>query len=206
VHYDLGHAYMTLPDIGNLDAAEAAYRRSLDLADSNDALHRSMCVEYIGTVHYRRFLRAHEQGMSGQALLTHAQAAEKCFQQALDLCPARALTKLGAYHLQLANLYREVAQLESAREHYEKGVQLYERIGERHGAGVTRLNMAIMHLYAANLEESQGGQRYYLLRAQAYAQAALRDFQRYQGRAADEEADAQQLLDDIEQRLAELAK
>jgi hypothetical protein len=44
-------------------------------------------------------------------------------------------------------------------------------------------------------------QRDLLHRAQAYAQAALRDFQHYQGRAAKDEADAQQLLTEIGQAL-----
>jgi hypothetical protein len=46
--------------------------------------------------------------------------------------------------------------------------------------------------------------REFLPRAQAYAQAALRDFQHYQGRAADMEAKVQRLLDGIAQALAEL--
>ena len=40
--------------------------------------------------------------------------------------------------------------------------------------------------------------------AQAYAQAALRDFKHYEGRAADMEARAQQLLNGIAQALAGL--
>jgi hypothetical protein len=47
-------------------------------------------------------------------------------------------------------------------------------------------------------------QRDLLHRAQAYAQAALRDFQHYQGRAAKEEADAQELLARIAQALEAL--
>ncbi|MFL6213823.1 MAG: hypothetical protein ACJ74J_07985 [Blastocatellia bacterium] len=47
-------------------------------------------------------------------------------------------------------------------------------------------------------------QRAFLLRARAYAEAALRDFKHYQGRAAKDEADAQSLLDSINQDLAEL--
>jgi len=43
-----------------------------------------------------------------------------------------------------------------------------------------------------------------LLRAQAYAEAALRDFKTYQGRAAADEANAQQLIAAIEQALAAL--
>jgi hypothetical protein len=54
--------------------------------------------------------------------------------------------------------------------------------------------MAVMYLQAAEREAASPGQRDLLLRAQAYAEAALRDFQHYQGRAAADEARAQQLL------------
>ena len=46
-------------------------------------------------------------------------------------------------------------------------------------------------------QPSPQARRDYLLRAQAYAQAALRDFQHYHGRAAADEAKAQGLLDQI---------
>ncbi len=67
-----------------------------------------------------------------------------------------------------------------------------------------RFNIVLMCTQAAELEESPARQRNPRLRAQAYAQAALRDFQHYEGRAAANEAKAQQLLDRIEQRLAAL--
>ena len=44
--------------------------------------------------------------------------------------------------------------------------------------------MALMYLEAAEREATPSRQRDLLHRAQAYAQAALRDFQHYQGRAA----------------------
>jgi len=45
-----------------------------------------------------------------------------------------------------------------------------------------------------------------LFRARAYCEAALRDYQHYQGRAAKDEARTQTLLDDIDQELAKLAQ
>jgi hypothetical protein len=64
--------------------------------------------------------------------------------------------------------------------------------------------MAIMYLEAAEREATPSRQRDLLHRAQAYAQAALRDYQHYQGRAAKDEADAQQLLAGIAQALTKL--
>jgi hypothetical protein len=61
-----------------------------------------------------------------------------------------------------------------------------------------------MYLHAGGREATPARQRDLLPRAQAYAQAALRDFQHYQGRAAADEAKARQLLDHIAQTLTKL--
>jgi hypothetical protein len=96
-----------------------------------------------------------------------------------------------------------VGQTERAREHYEKRIQLAEQTGDHYRAGATRGNIAIMYLQSAERESASARKRDLLDRARAYAQAALRDYQHYQGRAADLEAEAQQLIDDIDQSLAE---
>jgi len=49
-HHNLGHAFMQIPAIRDLDAAEAAYRRSFALHDPSDALGRSRCIKQIGMV------------------------------------------------------------------------------------------------------------------------------------------------------------
>ena len=59
-----------------------------------------------------------------------------------------------------------------------------------------------MYVNAADREPGPPRRRDLLHRAQAYAQAALRDFRHYQGRAAADEADAQQLIGAIGQALA----
>ena len=43
-HFNLGHAYKNIPAIRDLDAAEAAYRRSLDGWAENDLLNRSKTI------------------------------------------------------------------------------------------------------------------------------------------------------------------
>ena len=62
--------------------------------------------------------------------------------------------------------------------------------------------MAQMYEQSAYAQDSPNRRRDLLHRAQAYAEAALRDYQSYQGRAAADEADAQQLIADIDQALA----
>lgn len=204
--FNLGHAYKDVPDIRDLDAAEAAYQRSLDLHDPNDALGRSRCIKQIGMVHHERFGEARRQKKPTNTLLRHANAAEERYLKALDLCPASAMVDLGPMHNQLGILYQNVGQTDRAREHYEKDVQICEQTGDRYGAGQTRFNIAVLYLEAAGQKETAARQRDLLLRAQAYAQAALSDYQHYKDRAAADEATAQQLLDAIGQSLAKLAE
>lgn len=61
-----------------------------------------------------------------------------------------------------------------------------------------------MYLRSAGSEGQPAQKRASLLRARAYAEAALRDFQHYQGRAAELEAKTQGILDRITQSLAKL--
>lgn len=195
---------MRFPDIRDLDAAEAACQRSLELRDPNDALGRSRCIKQIGMVHHERFREAGEQDQPPETLAKHGQAAEEHYQQALDLCPASAIADLGPMHGQLGMLYAQVGQAEDAREHLEKAAQCFEQTGDRYRAGVVRHNIANMYADAAEREETPARRRDLFLRAEAYAQAALRDFQHYEGRAAADEAKAEQLLDRIGKALAKL--
>jgi hypothetical protein len=64
--------------------------------------------------------------------------------------------------------------------------------------------MALMYARAAVGQAQRSKQRDHFLRARAYVEAALRDFQHYQGRAAAEEARVQGLLSQIDQGLANL--
>jgi len=203
-HFNLGHAYLTLPDISNLDLAEAAYQRSLDLFDLNDALGRSRCIHQIGMVHHARCDEAQKKSEPMETLLRHARAAEKYYQEALDLCPTSAVSDLGSGHSQLGVLSAQVGQTDLAREHLEKAIQISQQTGERFSAGRRRINMAIMYRRAAHREAAPPRRRDLLLRGQAYAEAALRDFQHFQGRCAAEEARVQGFLDMIGKDLAKL--
>lgn len=198
-HFNLGHAYKDLPAIRDLDAAEAAYRRSLALHDPSDALGRSRCIKQIGMVHHERFGEARQRGEPDVVLLQYAQAAEQHYRQALALCPPSAVVDLGPLHNELGRLYADVGQIEPAREHYERAAQYFEQAGNRYHAGFTRYNLALMYRDAAERDPARRGDL--LRRARAYAAASLRDFQHYQGRAAADEADAQGLIDDIERAL-----
>jgi len=200
---NLGLAYKDIPAIRDLDSAESAYRRSLDLSDPNDALQHSKCLQAIGMVYHQRFDAALARGEPETVLLDQAQSAETHLLRALALCPVGAIADLGPMHNELGNLYHAVGQTERAREHYEQAVQLAERVGDRYSAGKIRFNLAVLYLDSAEREAALPRRRDLLHRAQAYAQSALRDFGHYQGRAADLEAQAQQLIDSIARSLAE---
>jgi tetratricopeptide (TPR) repeat protein len=202
-HFNLGHAYLTLPAIRDLDAAEATYQRSLELMHPNDSVKRAVGFQQIGMVHHERFREARGRGAPDETALRHAQAAEQHYRQALALCPPSAIANLGPMHNQLGNLYDDVGQTELAREHYEKRVQLAEQTGDRYGAGQTRYNLALMYREAAGREPAAARRRDLLRRAAAYAAASLRDYQHYQGRAADMEAKARRLIEIIEGELRE---
>ena len=204
VEFDLGHAHKDLPAIRDLEAAEAAYQRSLDLHDPNDSLGRSMCIKQIGTVHHERFLDACKSNEPVEVLQRHAQAAEKLYLEGLRLSSKDTLTNLAPLHNCLGALYADVGQLDKARAHYELDAQYEEKAGNHFGAGQTRFNIALMYFRSATGEQQPSRQRASLLRARAYAEAALRDFQHYQGRAAETEVNAQSLLDDINQALAKV--
>jgi tetratricopeptide (TPR) repeat protein len=203
-HFNLGHAYKDIHAIRNLDAAEAAYQRSLTLCNSNDTLARALVIKQIGMVHHKRFNESRQRSEPAETVLKHAQAAEQHLQQGLALCPPSAIADLAPMHGALGDLYRDVGMTEQARESYEKSIQYDEQIDNRYRAGGNRLSIAFVYLEAAGRESAPSRQRDLLHRAEAYAQAALRDYQHYQGRAAKEEHDAQQLLAAIAQALAKL--
>lgn len=202
--YNLGHAYKDLPAIRDLEAAEAAYQRSLDLRNPNDVVGGSMSINQIGMVHHDRFREARQRKEPTETLRRHAQAAEERYLEGLRLCPEDALTLLAPIHNALANLYCEIGQFDEARAHYEQSAQYDEKAGDHFGSGQTRYNMALMYVRGAEREKQPSQVRDSLLRARAYAEAALRDFRQYQGRVAEDEADARRLLHRINQALAEL--
>ena len=202
--FNLGHAYKDIPGIRDLDAAEAAYQRSLDLHDQTDALGRSKCIGAIGMVHHARFHEARKCNEPEETLLRHLQAAEQHYLDGLRLCPKDALNDLAPKHNALGVLYADVGQLDKAREHYELDAQYEEKTGNRFGAGQTRFNIAVMYVRAASNEDQPIQERASLLRAHAYAEAALRDFQHYEGRAAKDESKVKGLLKGVNQLLANL--
>lgn len=202
--YNLGHVYKDLSDIRDLDAAETAYRLSLDLWNPNDALGRSRCIKQIGMVHHERFREARRRGEPVEALLRHVQVAEEHYLEALRLRPEDAIIEVATMHGTLASLYADIGLFDDSRKHYEQSAQYYEMSDNHFRAGQIRFNIAITYLQMAEREKQPSQQRANLLRARAYVEAALRDYKRYQGRAAAEEAQAERMLKAINQGLSQI--
>ncbi|MGO9566439.1 MAG: hypothetical protein ACLP5H_02750 [Desulfomonilaceae bacterium] len=203
-HFNLGNAYLQIPDIRDVDAAEAEYQRALNLCDPHDALGRSRCIDQIGLVHRERFEEARRRGEPSDTLLRHWQVAEQHSQQALALCPPSAIVDLATVHAHLGNLYSDFGKMEVAQAHIEKALEILQPTGDRCHTGKLRHNMAAVYGTAAHREKLPARKRDLFLRSQDYARAALRDFQHYQCRCAADEAKARKLLDDIEEDLVRL--
>lgn len=204
VQWNLANAYKNLPDIMDLDAAEAAYLRSLKLLGPNDNWGRSKCIRQLGVVHVRRLKDAQMRNEPEEVWRRHAEAAEASYLEALRLCPADGVEDVSLVHNNLGNLYLTIGNPTRARDHYELKAQLDERAGNRHGAGQARFNLALV--YGEMAETIEHSRQLHLERARLYAEAALRDFASYGGRAAQDESDTRHLIERFDKQLSSLGE
>jgi tetratricopeptide (TPR) repeat protein len=193
--YNLGRAYMELPALRDLDAAERWYRRDLELEDPHDRMGRAQCLIALGHVNQERFkeVRTADQSINvpNDQLTAHLNAALDYYRQALDLLPTDAVDDLMVAHGQMGNVYSITGDLDRALAHYGECIRYAEAGNNFYDAGGYRRNVALALAQRGRLDE-----------ARLYAQAALRNFQHYQGRAAQDEQDTQQLLAQIERAQA----
>jgi tetratricopeptide (TPR) repeat protein len=189
--FNLGRAYIEIATARDLDAAERYSAFGLDLLEGTDYLGRARALGQLGGVHYEQFREARSAGRPAPELLAHLNAALQAYQQSLDLFPAAAVSELGGVHNQLGSLYGEAAEFDAAVRHFEQAVRYEEGQGDRHGAGLSRRNVANALLQLGRFGD-----------ALLWAQAALRDFQAYGDRAADQIAQTQQFIADIDQAQA----
>ena len=204
VEWNLGNAYKDLPEIQDFAAAEAAYRRSLDLLSPGDSWGRSKCIAQIGILYFEKFMQALDRDEPSDIVVKYAQTSEEHFMIALSVCPEQASNELASIHAALGNLYMGGGLLNQAREHFERTAQLEDRMGDRLRAGYARFYIALTYGQTSELEREPATRRANLERARAYAEAALRDFAHYGERVAPQTAAVKRLLNDINQGLSEL--
>jgi tetratricopeptide (TPR) repeat protein len=142
--HQLGHAYLDVSALRDLDQAERWYRRSLSLKADHDSLSRSVGIGQLGRIAYERFLDAGQAGAPDEVLRTHwAEAAER-YEQILGLLPADALTERAITHNQLGLLHGELADgAGAALGHHQQALRLFEQAGNRYSAGQTRFDIAV---------------------------------------------------------------
>jgi hypothetical protein len=75
--FNLGNAYKNIPAIRDLDQAERAYRRSMQLSDERDRISRGRCHNQLGSVALERFKKAGEAGEPDATVLGYLNTALK---------------------------------------------------------------------------------------------------------------------------------
>jgi len=188
--YNLGLAYLTLPAIRDLAQAERWHRRSLELTDERDQLQRSKYVGQLGLVAYERFKEARAANEPDEELLRHLNAAVGFYHQALELLPPNAVDELAVWHSQLGVIYTEAGDLDRALPHYREAIRYLEAAGNLYNAAVVRFSVAVGLAEVGRLAD-----------AREYAHAALRNYQTYGDRAAEEIQKMQWLIGEIERLL-----
>jgi tetratricopeptide (TPR) repeat protein len=98
---------------------------------------------------------------------------------------------LAVTHNQLGNIYDDAGDLDRALLHYREAIRYEEMQGNLYGAALTRSNVAIAFATAGRLAD-----------AREYAYAALRNYQTYGDRAAEEIQKTQKLIAKIEQAMS----
>ncbi|MGH8902152.1 MAG: hypothetical protein ACRDYA_10835 [Egibacteraceae bacterium] len=189
--FRLGHAYLLIPGLRDLDQAEHWYRTSLELYDQDDKIGHAQCADALGGIAFQRFLDARDVGSSEEALRSYLNDAAAAYHQALDQFPDDAINNLAVTHHQLATIYARTDDLNVALVHYQQAIHYRELGGDRYGAGGSRFNAAI-----ALTEHDRLGD------ALLYAQAALRDYEQVGAGATAEINQTKQLIAIIEQHLA----
>ena len=185
--FSLGHAYLDLSSLRNLEQAERWYRRSLELFDERDRQGRARCLVQLGTVERKHFYEAKAADKPREELIYHLNNAVQFYHQALDLLPSNAMDDLGVTHTLLGNTYDDAGDLDRALSHYREAIRHYEVATNEYEAARTRRNIAIALVQAGRLDE-----------ALLYAQAALRNYATYGEGAAEEMQETRELIETIE--------
>jgi tetratricopeptide (TPR) repeat protein len=185
--FNLGHAYKNIPILRDLAQAERWYRRDLELEDPRDRLGRGKVHNQLGSVAYERFLEARAAKQPEAELLHHLNAAAAFYLQALDLLPPDAVDDLAVTHNQLGNIYVAAGDLDRALPHYRQAIRYTEATGNLYQAGQIRFNVAVALAEAGRFPD-----------ALDYAHAALRHFETYGDRAAEDIDKTRRLIEEVE--------
>ena len=192
IAFNLGHAYLDIPALRDLDQAEQSYQRAMQLVGDQDKLARARTIGQLGKVSRLRFLEARSSGAASDVLLGHLNDAADAHHQKLDLLPANAVAEHAVTHHQLGLTYADARDVDRALGHYQQAIQYRERHDDRYGAGWVRQDAALALADAGRNRE-----------ALLYARAALRDYEAAGPGAAAGAGGISQLITQLEQDLAD---
>jgi tetratricopeptide (TPR) repeat protein len=181
--YNIATAYLSIPELRDLDQAERWYHTDLDLAEPYDNIGRAKTIAQLGRVAHERFLDARAAGQPDGVLLAHLNAAADHYHEALDLTPANNPTDRGITHNQLGVIYRTAGQSGTALDHYQQAITYAEQTGNTYAAAQRRFNAALTLQSAGRVDD-----------ALHYARAALHDYQLLAPAPADKIAKTQRLI------------
>ena len=188
--FNLGRIYTEVPSLCDLVQAEGWYRRSLELFAEQDQLGRGRVLSQLGYVAYKRFLEAQQTKEPEKMLLEHLNAALQAYQEALGMLPSDEIESRAIIHNQLGAIYTEAGQTDHAVAHYRESIRYKEQAGNLYGAATTRFNVANAYGKARRFTD-----------ALEFAQAAQRNFAQFGASVADQVAQAQGLVERIEQAM-----
>ena len=187
---NFGNAYMRVPGLRDLDRAEFWCWRSLKLRDERDQLGQAICFGQLGGIALERFEEASTEDRTKKDLLQHLEHGRQRYLKALQMTPESALNELAVAYNQLGIIYNYYGQIDTALHHYNNSIRYTEFMGDLYRAAKTRINIAFDLTNAGRLQA-----------ARAYAQAAMRNFESYGDRAAEEIQKTKELIAQIEAQL-----
>ncbi|MEK7326089.1 MAG: hypothetical protein AAB217_12610, partial [Chloroflexota bacterium] len=190
VAFNIGHAYKNIATLRDLDRAEHWYRRSLEQYSEHDQLNRSRAMDQIGMVLHDRLLEGRKAGASNDQLRILANEVIQSYKLSLDWSPKDAIGKLAASHQHLGAIYFDTGHPGPAISHWGEAIRYFELEGNLYPAAQTRTNVAIALSQAGRLAD-----------AREYAYAALRNFETYDERAAEEIQKTRGLIEGIEKMM-----
>ncbi|HEV2854341.1 MAG TPA: CHAT domain-containing protein [Thermoanaerobaculia bacterium] len=185
----LGRAFLKLPGLQDLDQAEHWFQKSLDLRVEADRLGRGSTLADLGSIALRRFQLALAAGQPLEESFSHLYRAANLYQDSLDWTPPDVAGDLAVLHNQLAMIYQGMGDVESSLSHSRQAILEHERTGNLFAASQSRSNTAVTLLIADRRAD-----------ALEYAEAALRGFEGYGEKAAEEIERTRQLIAKIRGR------
>jgi len=183
---NLADAYVGVPEIRDLDAAEKYYRRHLQSLEGHDQLGHARVFARLSRVAHERFLDGRRAGQPKGELQHYLNQAAEAISRAFDLTPPEARNERASLHNALGTIVTDAGMIDVALIHYREAISIYDE-SDRYQAGRTRVNVA--------RALAQGGR---IQDALMYARSAVRDFESEGAANIGEIEEARRLIEDLE--------